>query len=251
MSPFHRAYRPALLSLLAVMPVLSACSDTVVFGAQREIDVAISLNEDVAEPVQVNIGLNSQIAALIPPVGDNNESTASGEATASSAAALEAARQHFNPEGEAATIFSGFRYTSSSMLVITPTSPLPKYDAEIRSQFASGAAAVILAKSPKAVAHVVDVAITFDRQPGFLDQDAMDLRASLHKKVDGLTTGKVAELYQNPPTTDPKIEVPMLTSDVIDRCKVEPECRLNVTHVRLNTVETLQELQRWEAAINS
>lgn len=244
MLPFHCLCRPALLSTMVVLPWLAGCADTIVFGAQREIDVAISLNEDVAEPVQVNIGLNSQIASLIPPIGENNNST-------SAPSVSNAAAQHFNPEGEAATIFSGFRYTSVSMLEISQTSPRPKYDAEIRSQFASGAAAVILASDPEAVAKVVDVAITFDRDPEFLSKEVQDLRATLHDKVDDLDPDQVARIYKNPPTTDPEIEVPMLTSGVIERCKASHDCRLNVTHVRLNTVKTLDELRQWESMISS
>jgi hypothetical protein len=240
MCQIHCLRRPALLSALAVLPWLAGCADTIVFGAQREIDVAISLNEDVAEPVQVNIGLNSQIASLIPPIGDNDDSTSSTGTTSS-------AVQHFNPEGEAASIFSGFRYTSSSMLEITPASPRPKYDAEIRSQFASGAAAVILASDPEAVAKVVDVAITFDRDPSFLDPTFEELKAALQVRLKDLDDTKVESLYRRPPTPNPELDAGMLTSENLAKCEVLASCRRNVTITRLQQVATMDELLLWKA----
>jgi hypothetical protein len=246
MPPFHRLCRPALLSALAVLPWLAGCADTIVFGAQREIDVAISLNEDVAEPVQVNIGLNSQIASLIPPIAENDDSTSSTGITSLAA-------QHFNPEGEAASIFSGFRYTSSSMLEITPASPRPKYDAEIRSQFASGAAAVILASDPEAVAKVVDVAITFDRNSSFMSPPIVAWRANLQSQIDGLSEPKVSELYLSPPTTNAKIEelIASVKGDHAAECDASDLCRRDMLRIRIQDLGTTEQLQKWDAAFAS
>lgn len=235
----------ALLSALTTLPWLTGCADTIVFGAQREIDVAISLNEDVAEPVQVNIGLNSQIASLIPPIGGQGETPPGSDP----AAANQALARQFNPEGEAANIFSGFRFTSASMLEITAANPRPKYDAQIRSQFASGAAAVILASDPQAVNQVVDVGVTFDRDANFMNPAIVAWRANLQGQVDGLTEAKASALYLNPPTTNAKIEelIASLKTEV-EGCDASDLCRRDVLRVRIQDLGTTGQLEAWDDA---
>lgn len=247
MLKLQRLIRPAVLSVFVVLPLLAGCADTIVFGAQREIDVAISLNEDVAEPVQVNIGLNSQIAALIPPIGEQGGSTSTGGTD--SAALRQNAAQQFNPEGEAANIFSGFRFTSVSMLEISAANPRPKYDAEIRSQFASGAAAVILAGDPEAVKQVVDVAITFDRDSNFMSPPIVAWRANLQSQIDGLSEAKASALYLSPPTTNAKIEELIASlKEEVSECDASDVCRRDVLRVRIQDLGTTEQLQLWDAA---
>lgn len=218
-----------LLCMIALAACLPACTDTIVFGAQREIDVAIVVNEDVAEPVSVNIGLNSQIAGLVPSLDSK---------PAESTLPLLKYFRSDDPEGEAASIFSGFRYTSETDIV-----PAKKFDysAEIRSQFASGAAAMILATNPDAVAQVVNIS------------DSWGLQDALQEKLLGLSEGGIAVLYKDPPTLDLAVEAEIAElkekAGYAATCDDLPQCRLRVTQIRLDSAESPADLERWEQAI--
>ena len=238
-----RSFALAILRIAtaANLLTLAGCTDTVVFGAQREIDVAISVNEDVAQPVAVNIGLNSQIAALVPAVVNKSESVFPGGGWP----------RLSHPDGEAASIFSGFRFTSTSMFP-TATRKELTYDAQVRSQFASGQAAILLAGNPKAVAKVVQVSgYDFERGPEFISSERLELVAKLNGLLANLPKDRVTALYKNPPTpVNEKIEVMIraLKSEAAGAayCEENIECQRSVSGIRFSNVETMEELKHWE-----
>ena len=248
----HTLARIAVVTgLLSAALALSACKNTIVFGAQREVDVSASINEDTAEPVVVNIGFNSLIAGVVPPVSERKESSDANnlDATAPNEKHLIFGR----PAGEAASIFSGFHYISATGVSLTPGQPPFQYDTEIRSQFASGAAAIIIAKNPVAVKHVVDVDHVYNRGPDFATPAHLTHLELLHARIDGLPEDKLKELYLSPPTHDATTDA-IVQSVVADRggtavCEASIQCLRDILKIRVDNVEPIEGLNVWEAAL--
>lgn len=121
----------ALLPLMAV-----ACSDAMVYGERTSFDLAIGVNEAIALPVSVNAGFHRTAAGLIPPRGG------AGEDAGGTAA----------PEGEAVSMISGFRLEHED----DPAAALGG-KLTIKTQFASGAAAIDVSKEPRIAARIAQL----------------------------------------------------------------------------------------------
>jgi len=241
----------------------------VVFAAQREIDVAISVNDDEAEPVFVNVGLNSKLAALVPAIGEkqadqSGDQPAGNQPVKPPAEVLNQARNSLGiarPEGEAASIFSGFYYDSDTAISPDKNGGNPiHYDAQIRSQFASGAAAVILADSPTAVKDIVEVkSFKFDHGAEWASPERIKFFDSLKDAVKNLPEGRQQQLYKNPPTSNATVDA-LIQQMLADRqatypnarpCENSKDCREAVIEQRLDEVESVNDLLKWKSAIEA
>jgi len=134
----------ALLSLALLTLALGGCGKTLVFGERSGVNIALRFDTDRPPPVEVNIGLERRVGTIVPPTryARNNE-----------------------PSGDAVSMFSGFQVESFDEPISIPTASVPtsaagpfNVDVLIGTQFASGAAAVEIAKGdPGVVAAIVKV----------------------------------------------------------------------------------------------
>jgi hypothetical protein len=130
------SWRPITLRLvgpvtLVITSVLTGCGHTLVFAEQTGFNLSIIAKPSEATPLNVNIGLDRTVASLVPPIHEN---TPQG-----------------GVDGEGVNMFAGFRANYDP-----GTQPLAG-DLQIRTQFASGQAALAIAGSPPAVLQVVNV----------------------------------------------------------------------------------------------
>lgn len=125
--------RYAWTCLAASLAVLAGCSDALIYGEGTSFNLAISVNNDPALPLSVNAGLHRTVVNLVPPLGGD---VSNGNSTAA--------------RGEAVSSISSFNLTDEGR----DTNPLGG-TLKIKTQFASGEAAVTIAKQPEAVAFVM------------------------------------------------------------------------------------------------
>lgn len=130
------------LSFILLALGLGACENTLIYGERTGFNLAISVNDDPATPLTVNAGFERSVAGLVPPVETSKDSGGENQAV-----------------GEAVNMFSGFKllYTEDKTSVFGGT-------LTIRTQFASGAAASLIAQgkeADKAVAQIVQMRGTF------------------------------------------------------------------------------------------
>lgn len=118
---------------------LAACSDALVFGDRTSIEVAsVRLNDDVAEPIRVNIGFDRQLVTNAPALGGTVER-------------IEDGRTKTTASGEAINLFSSFLAEVGPEMIGGEERNLLK----VHTRFASGAAAVEIAGEPPVVARVL------------------------------------------------------------------------------------------------
>src|SRR5262245_44115540 len=119
----HRRFA-ALYLLGSVAALLAGCTNTLFYGEKTAFSMAIHLNDNPQTPVEVNVGLKRQVGEIAPPVATEER----GENV---------------PVGEAVSSLSGFRLRYEE----NPNNILLG-DLYIRTQFASGIAATVLAEDP-------------------------------------------------------------------------------------------------------
>jgi hypothetical protein len=208
------------------------------------------LNEDTAEPVVINIGLNSQVAALVPSVGENNTSSTPGQVVPASTALLP------TPNGEAASIFSGFRFESKSAFPTVQQSTIT-YDTHIVSQFASGGAAIILASDPAAVDKVVSITeVSCTRSAAFGKADHLNRMQAILDKIDALSDpAKVSGLYQRPPVSSTCsqqiVDAYLAEKGGYNACLGNIGCMRDVLDFRVRNEDPVENLAAWEEALKS
>lgn len=62
------------ITMTAVALVLGGCADALIYGENTNFSLAsVKLNDSVAEPVSVNVGLERAVAAIAPAVKNGNE----------------------------------------------------------------------------------------------------------------------------------------------------------------------------------
>lgn len=137
-------HRVGLAALGLVALTLGGCGKTLVFGERSGVNIALRFDTDRPPPVEVNIGLERRVGTIVPPTrySRNNE-----------------------PSGDAVSMFSGFQVESFDDPISIKPASAPKtasgpfnVDVLIGTQFASGAAAVEIAKgAPEVVASIVNV----------------------------------------------------------------------------------------------
>lgn len=131
---------PIAGAFAAMAFALTACENTLIYAERTGFNLAIYANENPATPLEVNGGLKRSVVGLVPPTKVKKENeTSSGESRA---------------EGEAVSMFSGFRLTYDE-----GEGPFAG-DLSIRTQFASGVAAITIANGQEpaeAVKKIVNV----------------------------------------------------------------------------------------------
>lgn len=168
------------MSLGATAILVTACQDTLFYGENTAFNLAIHLNDNPQTPIEVNTGLKRHVGQVTPPVAtEQNE----GKTAA---------------VGEAVTTLSGFRlrYEEDDTSVLLG-------DLYIRTQFATGEAASLLADNPIQAVKVMDA--DFERDASFA---APETQARVGKILDGikaLDDGKALALACNPPVKGSKI----------------------------------------------
>lgn len=156
------------LGVVLLTIALGGCGKTLVFGERSGVNIALRVNADRPPPVEVNIGLERQVGAIVPPtrVSRNND-----------------------PSGDAVSMFSGFQVESFDDPISIKPATAPKtaagpfnVDVLIGTQFASGAAAVEIAKGdPDVVKQIVTVG-DIPKLAGF----STDLFGAVSKARDGI-----------------------------------------------------------------
>lgn len=119
-----------LLVAVGVAASLAGCGRTLVFAEREGVNFAVRTNAASSTPIEVNFGLNRQIASIAPPTGDGGD----------------------RPDGDAVSMFAGFQVDNT----LDTNKPL-NANMQISTQFASGKAATAVAGNPRVVAMIVDV----------------------------------------------------------------------------------------------
>lgn len=127
---------------------LSGCGRTLVFAERDAVDIRIAASASRSPPLEVNFGIDRHVGAIVPPSQDP-----------AAAGGGERGRQD-RTIGQAVNMFSGFR-----VAYVPAKAPAVFGGSQIRTQFASGAAATAIAESPNVVNAVVDVSRTRNFPP--------------------------------------------------------------------------------------
>lgn len=109
---------------------VSGCGQTLVFAEREGVNFAVRTNAASSTPIEVNFGLNRQVASVVPPAGQVGD----------------------KPDGDAVNMFAGFQVDNT----LDTTKPL-NANMQISTQFASGQAATAVANNAPVVAMIVDV----------------------------------------------------------------------------------------------
>jgi hypothetical protein len=99
---------------------LMACENTLFYGDRTGFNLSIHVNDDPTTPLRVNAGLERSAVAFVPPTHSSDEA-----------------------DGEAVNLYSGFK------LLYTEEPTAFSDTLTIRTQFASGAAALKIAEGDK------------------------------------------------------------------------------------------------------
>lgn len=100
---------------------------------------------------------------------------------------------------------------------------------------------------------MVDVATTFERESSSIMPEMLAGRAILQSEIDGLAAAKIQDLYLNPPTTVAKIEelIANVKGAGAAACDASDVCRRDMIRIRVQDLETPEDLQTWDAAFAS
>jgi hypothetical protein len=174
-------------TLLAGSALLVGCQDTLVYGESTAFNLAIHANDNPQTPIEVNAGLKRHVGEMAPPVlttdDDNGTTKAAGEAVSS---------------------FSGFALTYDRDGVFSG-------DLFIRTQFASGLPAQLLANEPAAAVEVVQA--DFDRDKAFVAPGTQARVTKIVKAIETLDAPKALLLVCNPPVKETKMAELIAASD--------------------------------------
>lgn len=161
--------------------MLTGCQDTLIYGESTAFNLAIHANDNPQTPIEVNAGLKRYVGEMAPPVltKENDQGTKKAD-------------------GEAVSSFSGFALT---------------YDPDgifgelfIRTQFASGVPAQLLAEEPRAAIEVINA--TFDpieRDAEFVTEANRKQRAEIVAGIKSLEGDDLTQLACNPPLTSARL----------------------------------------------
>lgn len=220
----HRQF--AAISLLATVTLLLAgCGNTLFYGEKTAFSMAIHLNDNPQTPVEVNIGLKRHVGEIAPPV------------------ATEAQAGNDVPVGEAVSSLSGFRLRYEE----NPNNILLG-DLYIRTQFASGIAATILAEKPAQAIEVVRA--DFERSPDFLFEHVQKRVDRIRGAIEGLGTEPTFNLLCDPAIThNETAEIAAARATVCEQ-RDNPEAAKNLLLMQAFLDDrTEQRLTAWETAL--
>lgn len=168
--------RAALLFLGIALMFLAGCGNTLFYGEKTAFSMAIHLNDNPQTPVEVNMGLKRHVGEIAPPVATEKQA---GKDV---------------PVGEAVSSLSGFRLRYEE----NPNNILLG-DLYIRTQFASGIAATILAEKPAQAIEVVRA--DFERSPDFVAEHVQKRVDRIRGAIEGLGTEPTYALLCDPAIT--------------------------------------------------
>lgn len=205
---------------------LAACGDTLVYGERTGFNLAVEVNQDPSTPVNVNLGLHRTVVGVVPPVDTESEEQ-QGES---------------RPSGEAVSMISGFDLSNEDK-----TNQLDP-ELQIRTQFASGEAAVEVSGNDLAVAAIARPNII--RTPEFASERTRNKVDQLISKSANLDDTSMIRLASNPPVTDPEVDSAIEDDiDPNDRRANDPVAAFHVLKARLYLAEA-KDLSLWNSAID-
>ncbi|MGH6892157.1 MAG: hypothetical protein ACREEP_07855 [Dongiaceae bacterium] len=219
--------RLGLLSLIGLLTGLSAgCQNTLFYGEKTAFSMAIHLNDNPQTPVEVNMGLKRQVGEVAPPVATQEEE---GKDVA---------------VGESVSSLSGFRLRYEE----NPTNVLLG-DLYIRTQFATGIAATILAGDPAQAIQVIKA--DFDRSEAFLAEDAQARVDKIVTGIGGLDDASALALACNPPVTHSTMAALVAARDPSCQRRSDPVAARQVLSMQATMDDRSEEnLAAWEQALH-
>lgn len=217
-----RALLPVAM-LLSASGWIAGCQDTLIYGESTAFNLAIHVNDNPQTPLEVNAGLKRYVGEMAPPVLTKDDDQGSKKAA-----------------GEAVSSFSGFALT---------------YDREgifgnlfIRTQFASGLPAQLLANEPGAAVEVVKA--DFDRGEAFLAEDAQKRVDAIQDRIAALDDPTALALVCNPPVTHSVMAAKIAAMDPTCQRRSDPAAARKLLLVQATLDDrTESNLKAWEAAV--
>jgi hypothetical protein len=220
----HRQF--AAISLLGTVALLLAgCGNTLFYGEKTAFSMAIHLNDNPQTPVEVNMGLKRHVGEIAPPV-------ASEEQAGNDLAV-----------GEAVSSLSGFRlrYEENQDNILLG-------DLYIRTQFASGIAATILAEKPAQAIEVVRA--DFERSPDFVALHVQTRVDRIRGAIEGLGTEPTFNLLCDPAITHSETAEITAARETVCQQRDNPTAAKNLLLMQAFLDErTEQRLTAWETAL--
>jgi hypothetical protein len=216
---------PRLAALLFLAALSAGCGNTLFYGEKTAFSMAIHLNDNPQTPVEVNMGLKRHVGEIAPPVA--TEEQAGNDV----------------PVGEAVSSLSGFRLRYEE----NPNNILLG-DLYIRTQFASGIAATILAEKPAQAIEVVRA--DFERSPDFVELHVQKRVDRIRGAIEGLGTEPTFTLLCDPAIThNEKAEITAARETVCQQ-RDNPKAAKNLLLMQAFLDErTEQRLTAWEMAL--
>lgn len=215
------------LPLIGLVAALSAgCQNTLFYGEKTAFSMAIHLNDNPQTPVEVNMGLKRQVGEVAPPVATQEEE---GKDVA---------------VGEAVSSLSGFRLRYEE----NPNNVLLG-DLYIRTQFATGIAATILAGDPAQAIQVIKA--DFDRNEAFLAEDAQVRVDRIVTSIGSLDDSSALALACNPPVTYSTMSALVAARDPTCQRRSDPAAARQVLAMQATMDDRSEEnLAAWEQALH-
>ena len=209
----------------ACMLGVAACGDTLVYGERTGFNLSVEVGQDPATPVNVNIGLRRTVVSVVPPI--DSEPGEDGQP---------------HPNGEAVSMISGFELTDQPRQ--NPLDP----DLQIRSQFASGEAAVLVSGNPDVVRAIADT--NFKRSADFASLATRNRVKKLLDETETLQNQAIINLATSPPVDDPDVDRLIEQLDPNDRRASDPAVALRMLKTRISyRKDDPSILKAWEAAV--
>jgi hypothetical protein len=226
MRPIHLR-RLAMLPLIGIVAALSAgCNNTLFYGEKTAFSMAIHLNDNPQTPVEVNMGLKRHVGEVAPPVATQEEA---GKNV---------------PVGEAVSSLSGFRLRYEE----NPNNILLG-DLYIRTQFATGIAATILAENPAQAIQVIKA--DFERSEAFLTEDVQERVDNIVAGIGNLDDASALALACNPPVTHSTMAALIAARDPSCQRRSDPAAARQILTMQATLDDrNEQNLKAWEQALN-
>jgi hypothetical protein len=226
MRPIHLR-RLATLPFIGILAALSAgCNNTLFYGEKTAFSMAIHLNDNPQTPVEVNMGLKRHVGEVAPPVATQEEA---GKNV---------------PVGEAVSSLSGFRLRYEE----NPNNILLG-DLYIRTQFATGIAATILAENPAQAIQVIKA--DFERSEAFLTEDVQERVDNIVAGIGNLDDASALALACNPPVTHSTMAALIAARDPSCQRRSDPAAARQILTMQATLDErNEQNLEAWEQALN-
>ena len=208
------------------------CNNTLVFAEKNGYNLAINVNDDPSTPVHVNIGLERNIAAVVPPLDVTKNDQGKTAASA-----------------EAVSLFSGYRLnTTDESELRTPFSAT----LAIRTQFASGMAAREISENPRMVAKVVDANFVFDREAADLELARQERVDHILDGIDRLNDAAARSLAADPPVDEPMVDNVVAARDPRNLRATNPAFARQIFKMEVILSKPSDTaLAAWEAAVNA